>query len=477
MIAITGQVPTFAVGTDAFQEADVVGITRPCTKHNILVRDARDLGRVMKEAFYIATTGRPGPVLIDIPKDVQQQVVHDYVYPSKVSIRSYRPVYEGNLQQIRKAAAAIGRSKRPLLYCGQGAVMSGCNEELVALSEKCDIPVTTTLLGLGSFPERHPKALRMLGMHGTQYANYAMHYCDLIISVGARFDDRVTGKLDEFAPHREEIIHIDVDPSSISKAVPVTIPIVGDCRRVLRKLVQLAEPKRHPEWMEQIAQWKSEFPLFYGEDDRLRPQYVIDQLYQATGGDAIITTEVGQHQMWAAHYWFYDRPRTFISSGGQGTMGFGFPAAIGAQLAHPDKLVIDIAGDGSIQMNIQELATAVIERLPVKVVILNNLYLGMVRQWQEKFYNHNYSGVYLADPSSPPGEIFYPPDFVKLCEAYGALGIKVTKKADVRPAIDEALRTPKCAFLDFWVEEEENVWPMIPAGKSVKDMMGQPRES
>jgi acetolactate synthase-1/2/3 large subunit len=400
--------------------------------------------------------------------------VHDYKYPDTVKIRSYRPTYEGNSQQIKRAAKIIAHAKRPLLYCGQGAVNSNCMDELVQLSEKCDIPVTTTLLGLGAFPETHPNSIRMLGMHGTQYANYAMHNCDVIISVGARFDDRVTGKIDKFAPRREHVIHIDVDPASISKSIPATVPIVGDCKRVLGKLVESVEMKKHPEWMAQVNDWKRQYPLFYGTDEKLRPQYVIDELYKACNGDAIITTEVGQHQMWAAHYWLYKKPRTFISSGGLGTMGFGFPAALGAQMAHPGKLVVDIAGDGSIQMNIQELATAVIEKLPVKVVILNNLYLGMVRQWQECFYNNNYSGVWLAMPPEPGKEPFYPPDFVKLCEAYGALGIKVTKKSEVRPAIERALNTNQCVFLDFWVEAEENCWPMIPAGQSVEEMIGQP---
>ncbi len=476
VVALTGQVPTSVIGTDAFQEADVVGITRPCTKHNFLVRDIKDLARTIKEAFYIATTGRPGPVLIDIPKDVQRATLEDYVYPETVNIRSYSPQADGNSQQIKRAAKAIAQSKKPILYCGQGAMNSDCNAELVALSEKCDIPVTTTLLGLGGFPEDHPNSIRMLGMHGTQYANYAMHNTDLIISVGARFDDRVTGKLDEFAPHREQVIHIDVDPSSISKSVPVSIPIVGDCKRVLQKLLEVVEPAKHTEWMDQVRAWKAEYPLYYPQDDKLRPQYVIDELYKATKGDAIITTEVGQHQMWAAHYWFYKNPRTFISSGGMGTMGFGFPAAIGAQFAHPDKLVIDIAGDGSIQMNIQELATAVIEKIPVKVVILNNLYLGMVRQWQELFYQHNYSAVWLAANPEPGKATVYPPDFAKLCEAYGAFGIKVTKRDEVKDAIKKMLDYPGPAFGDFWVEEEENCWPMIPGGKSIKDMMGQPKE-
>lgn len=474
VVAFTGQVPTSAIGSDAFQEADVVGITRPCTKWNVLVKDVRDLPRLIKEAFYIATTGRPGPVLIDLPKDVQRAVLPDYVYPREANIRSYKPSYHGNFNQVKKAAQVIARSKRPLLYCGAGAVASDCQEEIVALAEKCDIPVTTTLLGLGCFPETHSHSVRMLGMHGTEYGNHAMNNCDTIISVGARFDDRVTGKLDEFAPRREQVIHIDVDPSSISKSVDVTVPIVGDCKTVMKKLVAQAEQKKHPEWMEQIQEWKTKYPLRYPADDKLRPQHVINELYKATGGDAIVATEVGQHQMWAAHYWLYDQPRTFLSSGGQGTMGFGLPAALGAQVANPDKTVVLIAGDGSVQMNIQELAVAVIEKLPVKIAILNNLYLGMVRQWQEKFYEHNYSAVYLGDPSAPPDAPVYPPDFKTLAEAYGALGMKITSKQDVPGAIKEALAYDGPVVMDFWVEEEENVWPMIPAGAGVNAMIGIP---
>jgi acetolactate synthase-1/2/3 large subunit len=471
VVAITGQVPTHAIGSDAFQEADTVGITRPCTKHNFLVRDVADLPRTIKEAFHIATTGRPGPVLIDFPKDVQKAVLENYVYPETVDIRSYRPSTGGNDMQVRRAAEAIERSKRPLLYCGGGAVTTECQAELVALSERCDIPCTTTLLGLGVFPETHPNAVHMLGMHGTQYANYAMHNTDLIIAVGARFDDRVTGKLDDFAPNREAIIHIDVDPSSISKTIPVTIPIVGDCKQVLGKLLEMVAPKQHPEWHEQIRAWKEQYPLTFPDDDKLRPQYVIQQLYELTQGNAIVTTEVGQHQMWAAHYWQYTRPRTFISSGGLGTMGYGFPAGIGAQMAFPDKLVVTFAGDGSIQMNIQELATAVMEKLPVKVIILNNHYLGMVRQWQQLFYKHNYSGVGLARKDAETGATDYVPNFVKLAEAYGAVGMRVARKEDVRGALAEAMGNGQPTFMEFLVEEEENVWPMIPAGGSVEQMI------
>jgi len=471
MVVFTGQVPTFAIGSDAFQEADITGITRPCTKHNFLVKSVAELPRIIKEAFYIATTGRPGPVLVDLPKDVQKAALPDYVYPEKVEIRSYHPPLDGDEAQIRRAAAAIAQAKRPLLYCGGGAVATMCQAELIELSERCDIPATTTLLGLGAFPETHPNAVHMLGMHGTQYANWAMHHADVIIAVGARFDDRVTGKLDDFAPRREHVIHIDVDPASISKVIPVNIPIVGDCRRVLRRLLGVVEAKRHPEWLAQIRQWKEKHPLQYPQDDKLRPQYVIEQLYALTGGDAIVATDVGQHQMFAAQYWQYTKPRTFISSGGMGTMGYGFPAALGAQIANPDRLVVDIAGDGSIQMNIQELATAVIEKLPVKVVILNNRNLGLVRQWQELFYKKNYSGVMLGRRNPQPGEAEYTPDFVKLCEAYGAAGVRITRKADVRAAFEEALANGRPTFLDFWIEAEENVWPMIPSGAGVDQMM------
>ena len=482
MVALTGQVPTSMIGNDAFQEADTVGITRPVTKYNYLVKDVRDLPRIIKEAFYIASTGRPGPVLIDIPKDVQKAVYKNYSYPDKVELRSYKPVYEGHPNQIAKAAKEIEKAKKPLLYCGGGAISSGAHKEILKLADTCDIPVTTTLLGHGCFPETHPLALKMLGMHGTQYANYAMAETDLIIAVGARFDDRVTGKLDEFAPNAQgRVIHIDIDPSAISKNIPVSIPIVGDCKTVLQELLKLTKPKKNPEWIRQIMEWKTKYPLTYKrDDDLLHPQFVVEQIYEVTKGDAIIVTEVGQNQMWAAHYYKYTKPRTFLSSGGLGTMGYGFPAAIGAKMGNPDKLVIDIAGDGSIQMNIQELATAVVNNIPVKIVILNNGYLGMVRQWQELFYQREYAFTDLSrylkkdmkweDIKKDP-KIFVP-DFVKLAEAYDALGIRVTKKEEVAPALEQAFSSPKVAIVECLVEREENVFPMIPSGASVKQMMG-----
>jgi acetolactate synthase-1/2/3 large subunit len=473
IVVITGQVVTAAIGNDAFQEVDVVGFTRPISKHNFLVRKVEDLPRILKEAFYIANSGRPGPVVVDLPKDVQQAALEDYAYPKKADLRSYKPTTRGNMMAIKRAAATILKSRRPLLYVGGGANSVRCQELLVEIAEKCQIPCATTLLGLGVFPEDHPYALKMLGMHGTQYANHAMHSCDCIIAVGARFDDRVTGKLSEFAPNREEIIHIDIDPSSISKSIPVTVPVVGDCAEILAELVKLLQPAEHPEWIEQCAQWKKNCPLRYKNDDgKLRPQYVIDELFKLTGGDAIVATEVGQHQMWAAHFWTYTKPRHFLSSGGLGTMGFGFPAALGAKLAFPDQLVVDLAGDGSIQMNMQELTTAVNEGLHVKVVILNNRCLGMVRQWQEMFYNRNYSGVSLRAraPSLPEGA--YLPDFVRLAEACGGAGFRARTVEEVRPTLERMLETENVVFAEFLVEEEENVFPMIPAGAGVRQMMG-----
>ncbi len=482
IVAITGQVPTSMIGNDAFQEADTIGITRPITKYNYLVKDVKDLGRIVKEAFYIASTGRPGPVVIDFPKDIQRAVLKNYTLPEKVEIRSYKPVYEGHPNQIKKAAATIERAKKPLLYCGGGVIASGAAPELLKLAEMCQTPVTTTLLGLGGFPETHPLALKMLGMHGTQYANYAVQETDLIIAVGARFDDRVTGKLDEFAPNaRGNIIHIDIDPTAISKNIPVSIPIVGDCKKILAELLKVVKPKKHPAWFKQIQEWKAKYPLTYKrDDDKLRPQFIVEQIYQVTKGDAIIVTEVGQNQMWAAHYFQYTKPRTFLSSGGLGTMGYGFPAAIGAQVANPDRIVVDIAGDGSIQMNIQELATAVVNNLPVNIVILNNGYLGMVRQWQELFYNREYAYTNLMRDVSKTDDweclkkdpTFFIPDFVKLAEAYNALGIRVTEKKGVLPALERAFSTPRTAVIEFLIEREENVFPMIPGGASVKQMMG-----
>ncbi len=460
MVAITGQVKSFLIGNDAFQEADITGITRPITKHNYLVEDVKDLAKVMKEAFHIASTGRPGPVLVDIPSDIQMQET-EFDYPEKVQIRGYKPTYNGHPGQIKRAAKAIGESKKPILYVGGGAMACDAADEVYKLATKNEIPVTMTLLGLGAFPMTHKLALGMLGMHGTAYANHAIMDSDLIIAVGARFDDRVTGKLDAFAPHAS-VVHIDIDPASVSKTVDVDIPIVGDAAIVLKQLNKMVKKPDTKEWLKAIDGWKKAYPMKYKDDDKLRPQYVVEQIYEATKGDAIICTEVGQNQMWAAQYFKFIKPRTIISSGGLGTMGYGFPAAIGAKLGKPGMPVFDVAGDGSIQMNIQELATAVIEKTPVKIVILNNSCLGMVRQWQELFYKKRYSYTKLCLDT---------PDFVKLAESYGAVGMRITKKKDVRKAIDKALKIKNTVIMDFRVEQEENVFPMVPAGEAINKMI------
>ena len=463
MVAITGQVKTFLIGNDAFQEADVTGVTRPITKHNFLVKDVKDLATTVKEAFYIARSGRPGPVVIDLPVDVQM-ALYEFHYPKEHSIRSYCPTYEGHKGQIKRIAKAIEKSKRPVLYVGGGVIISAAHKELMDLVKKTRIPVTTTLMAMGAFPDTHELSLGMLGMHGTVYANHAIQDSDLIIAVGSRFDDRCTGKLDEFAPHAK-IAHIDIDPSSVSKNVDVDIPCIGDAKCILKELI--GEIKTKPDtdaWLKKIAEWKKRAPLTYSKDNKLRPQYIVEQICEATKGDAIITTEVGQNQMWAAQYYTYTKPRTFLTSGGLGTMGYGFPAAIGAKIGKPDKIVFDIAGDGSIQMNIQELATAVLNKINVKIAILNNCYLGMVRQWQELFYKKRYSHTYLNTSNCP--------DFVKLAESYGAMGIRVTKKKDVRRAIDMAIKEPNTVLLDFRIEQEENVMPMVPAGQAINRMIG-----
>ena len=461
MVAFTGQVKTFLIGNDAFQEADITGITRPITKHNYLVKDVKDLACTIKEAFHVASTGRPGPVVIDIPVDVQMQDI-EFNYPKTCDIRSYKPTLKGHPGQIKKAAKAISRAKKPVIYAGGGVIISGASSELNILAKKINTPVTTTLLGLGGFDERNELSLGMLGMHGTVYANHAIMDSDLIIAVGARFDDRVTGKIDTFAPHAQ-IIHIDIDPSSISKNVKVHIPIVGDAKNILKELID--EIKKAPDtsqWLAQIKEWKQKGPLCYDNNtDKIKPQYVVQKICELTKGEAIICTEVGQNQMWAAQYYTYTKPRTFISSGGLGTMGFGFPAAMGVQVGCPKRIVFDIAGDGSIQMNSQELMTVVANKLPVKIAILNNGYLGMVRQWQELFYKKRYSQTTLVNP-----------DFVKLAEAYGAKGIRVHKKNEVEKAIKEAIETDNVVVLDFIVEPEENVFPMVPAGEAINRMIG-----
>ena len=467
IVVFTGQVPTPLIGNDAFQEADIVGITRPCTKHNYLVKDVRDLARVIREAFFLARSGRPGPVLVDLPKDVIISKA-DFNYPKKLEMKGYKPTTEAHMGQIKRAYKAIAKAKRPVIYAGGGVILSSGAKELKQLGEKLMCPVTTTLMGLGGFPAPHELWLGMLGMHGTFRANMAVANSDVLIAIGARFDDRVTGKLDEFAPSAK-IIHIDIDPTSISKNVKVDIPIVGDCKDALKKLLQLVkespiddlEKVRKP-WLDQIKKWKETYPLAYEQrDDLIKPQYVVEKLYELSEGKGIISTEVGQNQMWAAQYYHFSKPRTLLTSGGLGTMGYGLPAAIGAQAAFPDRLVIDVAGDGSIQMCIQELTTAVENNLPVKVAILNNQYLGMVRQWQQLFYEKQYCATCLK----------MAPDFVKLAEAYGAVGLRATKPSEVEQVIKEAFATPKPVVMDFVVNPEECVYPMVPAGAATTEMI------
>lgn len=469
MVIITGQVPTPLIGNDAFQEADMCGITRPCTKHNFLVKDVRDLARTIKEAFYIARTGRPGPVLIDLPKDVQVTKCK-FKYPETVSLRGYKPTYSGNSRQIDKAAKMLLRARRPVLYVGGGINLSASNAELLKLAEITQSPVTTTLMAMSGFPQDHPLCLGMLGMHGTFYANMSVTDCDLLIAIGARFDDRVTGRIDSFA-QKAKVIHIDIDPTTIKKNVAVDLPIVGDLKDVLGKLCdKLSEQaeslqklvKNTAKWRETIEDWKQAHPMGYESSDTIiKPQFVIEKVRELTDDNAIISTEVGQHQMWTAQFFQFSQPRTFLTSGGLGTMGFGLPAALGAQVAFPDRQVIDISGDGSFQMNSQELATLVQYKLPVKIVILNNNYLGMVRQWQQMFFDRRYSQTVMELPI----------DFVKLAEAYGATGLQTSKVADVEKIIKQALETPGPVLMEFKISREENVLPMVPAGKGIHEMV------
>jgi acetolactate synthase-1/2/3 large subunit len=469
VVVFSGQVNTGLIGNDAFQEADIVGITRPCTKHNYLVRDVTEMARIIKEAFYIARSGRPGPVLIDIPKDVSAELA-EFTYPEKVHIRGYQPTYAGHPGQIKRAVKLINSSSRPVLYTGGGIITSGAAKELRAFAERLSIPVTNTLMGLGGFPGNHPQFLGMLGMHGTYAANMAITNADIIIAVGARFDDRATGKVDEFAP-RARIIHIDIDPTSISKNIRVDIPIVGDAKNVLRRMLQAVEEDKESfgggwndaiaDWLRQVEQWKTEFPLSYTRNGTLKPQYVIERIHELAEGKAIIATEVGQNQMWTAQFYKFLEPRRIITSGGLGTMGYGFPASIGAQAAYPHMLVIDIAGDGSIQMNIQELATAVQYGLPVKVVILNNGCLGMVRQWQELFYEKRYSISKLECL----------PNFVKLAEAYGAVGYEIEHEREVDKVLKKAFANGRPTLVDVHVNPEEGVYPIVPSGAGLHDML------
>ncbi len=459
LVAFTGQVPRSMIGNDAFQEADIKGITMPITKHSYLVQDASEIPKIIKEAFYIASTGRPGPVLIDLPKDATTDEL-EFDYPSEVALRGYKPKLKGNEQQIKKAALVINNAKRPVLYVGGGAIISNAAEEVRALAEKIMAPVTTTLMGTGAFPDDHPLALRMLGMHGTRYANYAVQESDLLIAIGARFDDRVTGKMGSFAPEAK-VVHIDIDPAEIGKNVKVDVPIVGDCKLVLQSLLKHVGRCHSETWMERIQQWKREFPLRYEYSDTIiKPQYVVESIYKACK-DAIIVTEVGQNQMWANQFFTYTEPRTFISAGGLGPMGYGFPAAIGAKMGRPEKTVFDVAGDGSFQMNSHELATAGKEDIPVIVAILNNGYLGMVRQWQELFFSRRYSETCVEDSV----------DFAKLAEAYGALGLRAERPSEVSGVLDEALKANRPTVIDFVCDPEENVFPMVPAGASINEFL------
>ncbi len=469
MVIITGQVPTPLIGNDAFQEVDIIGITRPCTKHSFLVRDVKDLAMIMKKAFYIARSGRPGPVLVDLPKDVQMAQT-EFSYPETVEIRSYKPNLEGHPRQVEKAVAMTLDARRPVMYVGGGTVLGNASDELTALARKLAIPVTTTLMGLGSFPANDPNSLGMLGMHGAYCANMAMTNSDLIIAIGARFDDRVTGKLGTFAPHAK-IIHIDVDPTSIKKNVRVDLPIVGDVKDVLTKMIKQADKLKDKvaeftaalaPWHEDIAGWKEKHPIGYKESSTIiKPQFVIQKLRELSDEDAIISTDVGQHQMWTAQFFQFNKPRTLLTSGGLGTMGFGLPSAMGAQAAFPGRQVITICGDGGVQMNIQEMATLVQNRLPVKIVILNNNFLGMVRQWQELFFDKRYSSTCMELPI----------DFVKLADAYGAKGFSTAKPSDVEKIIKQGFEEEGPVIMEFKIAREEKVLPMVPAGAALNEMV------
>jgi len=471
MVALTGQVPTHMIGGDAFQEADIIGITRPVTKHSYLVTRTEDLARIIQEAFHIASTGRPGPVLVDLPKDVLAGKAK-YIRAKSVNIRGYKPKVEGHQGQIKRVLAEMKKSKRPVIYAGGGIIISNATADLLKFAEYNQIPVTNTLLGLGGFPADHPLFLGMLGMHGTYRANMTIHESDLILAIGARFDDRVTGNVAKFAPNAR-VVHIDIDPSAISKNIVVHVPVVGDVKGVLTELNKL-QKKEEPvwaeirqKWLDQVRHWSEERPLSYDRDSNLiKPQYVIERLSELAPGDAIITTEVGQNQMWTAQFYKFNHPRTLLSSGGLGTMGYGFPAAMGAQFANPDRLVVDIAGDASIQMNIQELATIAQHNLPVKILILNNCFLGMVRQWQELFYDSRYSSTCLASN----------PDFIKIAEAYGVKGIRVDEKKDVDAGLKEMIKHDGPVLLEVMIDREEGVYPMVPAGAGSSDMIFGPKK-
>ncbi|NOY67538.1 MAG: acetolactate synthase 3 large subunit [Gammaproteobacteria bacterium] len=468
MVVFTGQVPTDMIGNDAFQEVDSVGITRPCVKHNFLVKDLSELTSTIKKAFYVATTGRPGPVVVDIPKDITAQR-GEYNYPSKVSIRSYNPVVKGHIGQIKRAVELMMKAKRPMLYTGGGVVLDNASDELTELTKTLNFPITQTLMGLGAYPATDKQFVGMLGMHGTYEANMGMHNCDVLIAIGARFDDRVTGNIEKFCPDAR-IIHLDIDPASISKNVKVDVPIVGGVKSVLQDMLKLLKSGDYKTdmdavalWWEQILEWRSKDCLKFDATGKIiKPQMVVQKLYEVTNGDAYVTSDVGQHQMWAAQYYKFDKPRRWINSGGLGTMGFGMPAAMGVQLAYPDATVACITGEGSIQMNIQELSTLKQYGLPIKVITLNNGMLGMVRQWQEFFYQKRYAMSYMESL----------PDFVKLAESYGHTGMRIEKPEDVEGALREAMKIrDRVVFMDFITDSEENVYPMIPAGAGQNEMI------
>ena len=468
LVVFTGQVPTHLIGNDAFQEADNIGITRPCVKHNFLVKDVADLAKTIKKAFYVATTGRPGPVVVDIPKDITAEKA-EFHYPARVSMRSYNPVLVGHTGQIKRAVKLMQGAKRPILYTGGGVILGNASGSLTELARIMNFPVTNTLMGLGAYPATDPLFVGMLGMHGTYEANMAMHHCDVLIAVGARFDDRVTGHIEKFCPHAK-IIHIDIDPASISKNVKVDVPIVGCVDNVLKTMLEeikgndvRSDAVALKDWWQQIDEWRSRDCLKYDHDSEfIKPQYVLETLYRLTEGDAFVTSDVGQHQMWAAQFYKFDKPRRWINSGGLGTMGFGLPAAMGVQIAHPDATVACITGEGSIQMCIQELSTCTQYSLPIKVINLNNGYLGMVRQWQEFFYQKRYAMSYMDSL----------PDFVKLAESYGHVGMQITKPGDVEGALIEMLKLKdRLVFMDFLTDREENVYPMIPAGGGQNEMI------
>lgn len=475
VVFITGQVRTDLLGTDGFQEADILGITMPAVKHSWMITDPVQIPQTIHEAFHVAASGRPGPVVVDIPTDLSKaDIPYEVGQQIPLDLPGYQPKFEGNAKQIKQAARALAAAKKPVLYVGGGALSSGAKDEVRKLAEVTGAPVTCTLMGLGTFPAPHDQWIGMLGMHGTRTANYAMDEADLIFSVGARFDDRITGKLDEFAPNAK-FIHLDIDPAEISKNVPAHIPIVGDVKQVLTKLIPEyeglgADASRIDAWWKQLRQWQAEYPLSYedSKDSEIKPQFAIEALYEATGGDAIITSDVGQHQMWTAQRYHFPEPRRWINSGGLGTMGFGLPAALGAQVGNPDQLVVCVTGDGSIQMNIQEMATATQEGLPVKVFILNNGYLGMVRQWQELFWDNRYSHVDMRTPDA--GQEF--PDWMKLAEAYGWTGVRLEKKETLVDDIKAALSTPGPVMIDVRVTREENTYPMIAPGAAARDMVG-----